>query len=509
MYKRFHIHTSIATFCSRYPALFLGFSLWLSCFAALSGELYPIFLFGLLITLNIFHSPKTCAYIMVLSLVMSFYAWHSYDFPHLPEGGIHGKGHLQLSSITKGKSSFSHSPLLRGNIKRFVTFDGDEFKNISFSLVLPKGIKRPTANRDYAITGTLSQWNSKSRAYRLKVKKDAIWEPIKGTYSLAEQRYRLKRKLESFLQKSISQKKSASFLSGLATGDFSDRHLIYSLGALGLQHIMAISGFHFSLVALFLSVFFRIFFPPKYASGLIIFMLASYFIFLGCSPSILRAWIASLLGLMASFFRRENTPLNSLGVAMVITLLYSPILCLHLGFQFSFLATASIFFFFDAFDKALQVPFTKLSLSAMTKKNLLQQHSYVFFSLLRQAFSLVFAIHLTILPTMLFFFHKFPLMGLAFNLFFPLLVSLAMALLLVSLLCACFSSILSNLAFAITGTYTQWVLDVALQSPNSMNIVWYVAEFPILYLNVYLSVVFFLGILWRNSRKENGFDLVI
>jgi len=105
----------------------------------------------------------------------------------------------------------------------------------------------------------------------------------------------------------IPSARSASFLKGISTGDFEDHMMVMELGRFGLQHIMAISGFHFSLVALIISTLFAGFLPRKMASSTVIFLLSCYFLFLGCSPSILRAWVmifVVLLGTICDGFQK-------------------------------------------------------------------------------------------------------------------------------------------------------------------------------------------------------------
>ena len=76
-----------------------------------------------------------------------------------------------------------------------------------------------------------------------------------------------------------------------------DRLMQFEFGRFGLQHIMAISGFHFAILAGFFSFGLHLMLNRRVANAFLIALLSTYFVFLGAGPSILRAWMTILITL--------------------------------------------------------------------------------------------------------------------------------------------------------------------------------------------------------------------
>jgi len=130
-----------------------------------------------------------------------------------------------------------------------------------------------------------------------------------------------------------------------------------------------------------------------------------------------------------------------------------------------------------------------------------EQHAYCILSFLRQALALTIAVNITALPLTLFYFHKFPVMGLVYNLFFPFLVSLSMMLLIL----ACISTPvpwISQGLHHLNEYYTQFVLGFTFNLPSSFDKIWYVAALPAEFLLSYLGIVFLLGIALKETSDN-------
>ena len=140
----------------------------------------------------------------------------------------------------------------------------------------------------------------------LQTSKLSAWKPIEGTWSPAENRYQWKQGFASLLQKHYQNPQSQSFLTGIATGEFDDRLMAQDFSRFGLQHIMAISGFHFSIIAGFFSIILSAILPKRAALLLLVFLLSSYFLFLGTTASIMRAWIMCLIACLGVIFRGNH-----------------------------------------------------------------------------------------------------------------------------------------------------------------------------------------------------------
>ena len=147
----------------------------------------------------------------------------------------------------------------------------------------------------------------------------------------------------------------------------------------------------------------------------------------------MRAWLTILVAMCGYLLNKRGSALNSLGIAMLVVLAYDPILCNHIGFQLSFLATAAILMLFNGIDHSLKYTFFKRPLSEVIQMNGLNQHGYLLLNYCRQGIALSLAVNLATLPLLLFYFHKFSLMSLIYNLFFPFLVSLSMVMLILGM----------------------------------------------------------------------------
>ena len=111
----------------------------------------------------------------------------------------------------------------------------------------------------------------------------------------------------------------------------------------GIAHLLAVSGLHVGLLALFLTGLIK----PLRLPPLIRLLLLGSLLFIYCAlldfrPSVLRASILSVLLLSGRLFRRRVDPLTSLAAAFLLNLLLRPLDLMNLGFQLSFLAVLGI-----------------------------------------------------------------------------------------------------------------------------------------------------------------------
>lgn len=136
----------------------------------------------------------------------------------------------------------------------------------------------------------------------------------------------------------------------------------------GLSHILALSGMHLSMFS-FISLFIGSKLKNKKATYFIKFFVLTIFVwFAGFSPSLLRAYICSMLLLLASIIS-YNKPdmIIILCLSFIIQCLISPLDINNTGFMLSYSALAGILlfnnYFSEFFTKVLPEYFSK-SLSA-------------------------------------------------------------------------------------------------------------------------------------------------
>jgi competence protein ComEC len=432
-----------------------------------------------------------------------FYSSWMVRHPSLPEKGMNGSALLDIAALTHKNTSYGNSWNYQGKILRFVSSGTSEeiMGNIPVTACLPdqESLKRPHANCTYLMEGKLKR--TKMGKYIFYPKKNYPWQSIGGSWSPAEWRYQAKQAVNDYIKHKISREPVSSFLTGIATGDFENRLLSFEFSRFGLQHIMAISGFHFTIVASILGFLFSLLVGRKVALISLMILMTLYFLFLGSAPSVIRAWVSCMLAFSAFLVERPSSGLNALGVGLLAALIWDPELVHHIGFQFSFVATAAILIFYSPFDAYLQILFPKRRWSTLIDMNGINQHGFIVLSLFRQALALSLAVNLAALPITFYYFQKFPLMSILYNLFFPGMVSLSMLLLIAGFIGDLFTPYLGNLFHYINENFTQFVLDYTHALPRQLDI-YFNASLSQEIVIVYLTLYFCTGMyLWTRKIK--------
>ena len=111
----------------------------------------------------------------------------------------------------------------------------------------------------------------------------------------------------------------------------------------GIYHLLALSGFNMAIVsaALFAALF-LVPIPKGAKVGIVLVCVWSYLFFIGPVPSLFRAAVMTSVVLVSFLFQRRPSMLNSLGIAGIGWLLFSPLSLFEPGYQLSFCATAAI-----------------------------------------------------------------------------------------------------------------------------------------------------------------------
>lgn len=504
---------SLIHFWLCHPALFYGlaFFLGISCFLENSLWLMLPCLtlwFPFIIAIKKHHAILK---ILILSLVTFVTAWLYaavyYSFPILPPQGIVGKAHVKVKNIRLEYSLFDNHWLYRCELQQF--FPDHSSQSITAHLpclvLLPLGSNRPLANQDYWVTGKLIQ--NTQGLYLLKVSSKTHWVAILGSRSWAEQRYQWKRKVTNWIESQLAYPVSANFLAGLATGEFDDYWMKQQFARFGLQHLLAISGFHFAIIASFLSFLFRLFFSQRFQMINLLLLLAIYCFFLGPQPSILRAWLMCSLTLLGGLFEKQTNALNLLGFALLAILGYYPLLSQEIGFRLSFATTIAILLFYPLAHTWLNDLFLKRSLSEVMKMSSWNQHGYCVLAFLRKGIALTLAVNAFALPLTLYHFHQFPWMSLLYNLFFPFLASGSLCLLLLGGLLS-FIPCLAKTIHHFNDFYTYSLLQLTYQVPSEVDAYLQFDSFHFCWLILYLCIASLMGIIWHekyssSSPKEN------
>lgn len=505
---------SILQFWSCHPALLYGiaFLLGLSCHfnASLWLVLPCLSLWLPLLRVAINPRYRDALKPLALSGLLFLTAWGfaavHYVFPQLTQE-ISGQALVKIKAISLQHSLFGERWLYRCELQQFFPENSTDSIASSLPCVISLPSKylekesRPLANQDYWLLGRLTQ--TEQGSYVLKVSSKTSWTPVPASWNLAEQRYQWKKKMADWIESQFSHSASASFLAGLVTGEFDDFWMRQQFARFGLQHLLAISGFHFAIVAGFLSFILRLFLSQRVRILTLLIGLAIYCLFLGPQASILRAWIMCSLALLVSLIDKSSSALNSLGLAILMILGYNPLLCQELGFQLSFTTTAAILLFYQPARTWLYELFPKRELSDALKMNHLSQYGYCLVAFLREGLALTVAVNIFALPLTLYYFNQFPWMSLLFNLFFPFLASASLCLLMIGALLT-FVPFIPELIHHLNDAYTYFLLQMTYQVPLEMDSYLLIEVFHPFWLILYLCCASLGGIIWKERKSVSS-----
>ena len=376
----------------RFPLLFYGLGISL---AAAYGVTQFLILLPILLILII--ADKKRGLILTPLLIAGFISGYMVRPITPPESGAY---RFQLEQIVKRSNSY----LFRGTIAEHNTKAYVRVKDLPDDLT-----------DQLLITG-------KIKTALIFPKEIEIEEASRWAYT----RFNFKQKVKEAIESITPHSQSSDLLSALITGDLDNKWLKKDFARFGLQHILAISGFHFSFLAMSLAWILNGLFPHKWIPWALILVLATYFLFLGPTSSIIRAWIAIAMVSFAQIFRRENSALNNLGLALIAIVLWDPRALVEAGFILSFVLTASILLFAKPFDEKLKIWLHPRTFSTLDSLPVVQQTGVMALSFIRQSLSLNAAVLMLAIPLTLVYFEAFPLWSLFYNLFFPALIAIAL-----------------------------------------------------------------------------------
>lgn len=459
-------------FWQRHPCLFLGLHLYIGT-SLLFQQNGWVLVLG--IPLWAYQRPRWCAFgVLVAGLVVGWSAW-MHRLPQCPSEGIQGQALIAVQGSSFRQSHFGRGWLLRGSIREFRVDDRLIGQGIPVAVYLPQSTSLPIPGVTYRVVGRLKQ--QESGTYILKVRTKETWEVVGQPRPLQKWRYLAKRSLKKRLEKRMGQGQTTVFLTGLATGDFSDPQILMSLGRFSLQHLMAISGFHFSILAAAFGMMVRPWLRGRKGVVAVAVLLSLYFGFIGPSPSVLRAWVMAMLGLVGSFLGRPARALNALGVALLVTLVLDPLAVSNLGFQFSFCCTAALLLACGPIERVLWPLWRVQKLNSET--SLAGKCRFMGSLIVNKAIATAIGVNLTAAPLTLFYYHRFPLTGVVLNLLFPAMVGGLMMLLGIALVLEGAIPFLGGGSFVFLKWIGKHVLELPVNLPAYFDFYWRARGVPV------------------------------
>ncbi|GAA7845712.1 ComEC/Rec2 family competence protein [Helicobacter pylori] len=227
-----------------------------------------------------------------------------------------------------------------------------------------------------------------------RIKSCSFLESLKScffqTYSFSLTRKQdFKSHLRHFIDSAHSNALAGNLYRALFIGDSLNKDLRDRANALGINHLLAISGFHLGILSVSVYFLFSLFYTPLqkryfpyrnafYDIGVLVWVfLLGYLLLLDFLPSFFRAFLMGLLGFLACFFGVRLLSFKLLILACCIAIALLPKLLFSVGFLLSVCGVWYIFLFLkhaQAFFKTssfLMRSFQVISLSALVFLNML------------------------------------------------------------------------------------------------------------------------------------------
>jgi ComEC/Rec2-related protein len=139
--------------------------------------------------------------------------------------------------------------------------------------------------------------------------------------------------------------RTQALVKGISLGDTSD--FTYSdnrtLQTAGIYHVVSVSGFHLSLlVGIIIAIGTAMHLSKKIIYPFCLAFVVAFVILVSPSPSLIRAAILTVMTVFGHLLRRESSPLNSLGAALIVVLATNPYAVFGGNLLLSFSATFGI-----------------------------------------------------------------------------------------------------------------------------------------------------------------------
>ncbi|MBE6631088.1 MAG: ComEC/Rec2 family competence protein [Ruminococcaceae bacterium] len=156
--------------------------------------------------------------------------------------------------------------------------------------------------------------------------------------------------------------KSAGFMSALLIGD--KTHLAASVKNdftyLGLSHMLAVSGMHFSVLFGMLTLFLTLISVPKRTRAILLIAFSIVFMLLcGMSPSVSRAGSMFIIFCICGLLNGENDSFTSLLLSYTLIIISDPASFFDIGLILSVFATLGVLLSLSVIKKFQKIPFIK------------------------------------------------------------------------------------------------------------------------------------------------------
>lgn len=273
---------------------------------------------------------------------------------------------------------------------------------------------------------------------------------------------------------------SAAFVEALLFGEQNhiNEQIMASYQSLGIIHILAISGSHVSLlVSMIFLIGIRIGITRERMFLFLFLLIPVYVLLAGASPSVIRAGLMTMIGIVVFWFPHYVNPLDALSIACMLMLFIQPYYVFHAGFQLSFLVTGALL----------------LSVNLILKSN----GGYF-----KQIWLVTLIAQLIVFPLILYYFYEISLLSLIANLIFIPLFSFV-------ILPMAIFSYLFHLFFPSLGEFFIVFLSFIIDSSNDLSLFLMKFQFltlcfgkpPQFMMMIYYLIIIFIFVSWEKQKS--------
>ncbi len=269
--------------------------------------------------------------------------------------------------------------------------------------------------------------------------------------------------------------------------DYSQRQL-FSLT--GTAHVLAISGLHVGLIALFVLVLTGLIMNPWIKFAIFTIAIIAFVLITNVQPSAMRAGAMIIVYRMTTLFQRKISPVNAISLVVIIFIIASPEIILSVGFQMSVAAILGISLMFAPISKQLKT-IIKMTNIVNTKNAVVR---YIITSL-----SLSIAASIIISPIVAIYYHTFSIISPLANLIIIPLMSLSLA---YSML-AIFASTFSMAVASIFATASQFLISSSIEINRLIVSIpyTYIIGDSTLFISIFVSL-FLIAIFITSSLRQ-------
>ena len=244
-------------------------------------------------------------------------------------------------------------------------------------------------------------------------------------------------------------------LTGILLGDDSglSPELEEAFERVGASHVIAISGFNMVVVS---AIVLRLLSSAMggrsaAATGLAVAVIVAYSIFVGASPSILRAALMSVLLVIGNQLQRRTFVPTSLAFAALCLSMLDPNILLDIGFQLSFFAVLGLGLFVEPLSERFQSVLHSVLPLRIAKP---------FHSFLNEPLIVTFAAQIATLPLVILYFGRLSILALPVNMLIVPVQAAALMLGFFAVGSYVFAPAIGTLVFWVDLLFLSWTIEV-------------------------------------------------